>query len=156
MLLKFTLVALVCGSPAAYTWYTAPVPGSATMGPRSLLNVALPVVAPCPGIGEPTFVHVLPSSVECFTRISVLLPESWYATHALVPAVVIQGRSAPAVSRKLCVQPLGALVLAGHRVTLTPSCWPPPFGLSIRSRSVSKVVPPEVISTSASSSPSVV
>jgi len=42
-----------------------------------LLNVASPVAAPWPGIGDPTDDQVLPSSVERFTRISVLLPESW-------------------------------------------------------------------------------
>jgi hypothetical protein len=73
-----------------------------------------------------------------------------------VPAVVIQGRSAPARSMKICVQPAGAAVPAGHRVTLTPSWTPWALRLKLMLRSASSVVPAEVISTSASSSPSVV
>src|SRR5215470_1804065 len=126
------------------------------MGPRSLLNVASPVAAPWPGIGDPAACQVLPSSVERFTRISVLLAASWYESHAFVPAVVIHGRSAPALSMKMCVQPLGAVVPAGQRVTLTPSWTPLMLRLKLTFRSTSRVVPADVNLTSASSSPSVV
>src|SRR6266436_5934905 len=121
MLLKFALVAFVFGSPAAYDSYTTPVPGSATIGPIELLNVASPVAAPWPGIGEPAGDHVAPSSVERLTRISVLDCESWYESHALVPLDVIHSRSAPALSTKMCWHPPGEVVPAGQRVTLTPS-----------------------------------
>src|SRR5215472_3934543 len=57
---------------------------------------------------------------------------------------------------KICVQPAGAAVPAGHRVTLTPSWNPLPLRFKMMLRSASSVVPAEVISTSASSSPSVV
>src|SRR5258708_1084116 len=57
----------------------------------------------------------------------------------------------------MCVQALGAVDCAGHLVTLTPSCrWPVPLGLSTKLRSVSSVVPAELILTSASPSPRVV
>src|SRR6516165_1546818 len=58
----------VCGSPAAYTEYTVPVPGSATIGPAMLLNVAAPVAVPWPTIGDAAACHVRPSSVERITR----------------------------------------------------------------------------------------
>src|SRR5215469_12778203 len=70
--------------------------------------------------------------------------------------VASHGRSAPAVSRKMCVQPLGAVAPAGQRVTSTPS-WNL-FRLALRTkfRSTRSVVPADVNLTSASPSPSVV
>ena len=76
MLLKLS-VRFICGSPVAYTEYTVPVPGSATIGPAMLLNVASAVELPWPTIGDAAACHVWPSSVERITRTSALLPESW-------------------------------------------------------------------------------
>src|SRR6266705_2571988 len=98
-----------------------PLEGSATIGPIELLNVASPVAAPWPGMGEPALLQVTPSSVERLTRISVLDCESWYDTHAFVPAEVIHSRSAPETSRKTCVHAAGNVVPEGQRVTLTPN-----------------------------------
>src|ERR671923_507262 len=127
--------------------------GSATMGPCELLKVAPPVAPPCPGIGLATFVQLIPSFVERHTGISVLDPESWYERYAVVPLVVIQGRSAPEVSSAFDVQPALLVAVAGQRVTETPSCAELKFGLKMMSRSASRVVPAEVTSTSASPSP---
>jgi len=77
MLLKLLTFAFVCVSPAAYTSYSTPVPGSATIGPAMLLNVAPAVAVPWPAIGDAAACHVWPSSVERITRISALLPASW-------------------------------------------------------------------------------
>src|SRR6266545_3497111 len=153
MLLKSAVVPFwTLGWPAAKTWYTLPV-GSATIGPAVLLNVASPVTLPWPGIGLATCVHVWPSSVERQTLIRLLFPESWYDTHAFVPAVVIHGRSAPAVSSTCDVQSDGPVAEAGQRVMETPRVTKKPGLLKMMSRSVSRIVPAEVTSTSASPSP---
>src|SRR5439155_19153167 len=112
-----------------------------------------PVALPCPTIGFPTFVHVRPSSVERHTLMIELFFESWYETHALVPFVVIHWRSAPAVSSTCDVQPDGPVADAGQRVTETPSCALLKAALTTASRSASRIVPADVTSTSASSSP---
>src|SRR6266511_2913193 len=140
-------------SPAANGWYTYPVVGSATIGPIELLKVELPVVLPCPGIGLATLLHVLPSSVERQTLISVLFTESWYERYAVVPIVVIHSRSAPAVSSTFEVHCDLLVAVAGQRVTDTPSWKLLKIGSKMKSRSASRIVPAEVTSTSASPSP---
>src|SRR6266702_6808994 len=120
--------------------------GSATIGPWVLLNVASPVAAPCPGIGLPTRCQVAPSSVERWTRINELLPESWYETQTLEPLDVIHCRSTPAVSSTLVEQPLGPVALAGQFVTETPSVKALNVGLTTKSRSARCVVPVEATS----------
>src|SRR5262249_47163112 len=82
-----------------------------------------------------------------------LFCESWYDTHAVVPRCVIHGRSAPAVSSTVDVQPLGPVAVAGHRVTETPSLSCVPFAVKMMSRSLSRIVPALVTSMSASPSP---
>ena len=101
-----------------------------------------------------TLVHVWPSSVECQTVITALLPLLWYETQASVPRVVTHGRSAPVVSSRSEWQPVGPVAVAGQRVTETPSwTWFDGPPLKMMSRSASRIVPADVTSTSASPSP---
>src|SRR6266511_2817861 len=91
--------------------------------------------------------QVVPPFVDRETMMLLKLPlESWYESHALVPFTVIHGRSAPDWSRRLVVQSSGPVAAAGQRVTDTPSeklkRW-----LTMKSRSVRRMVPAEVTST---------
>jgi NAD/NADP transhydrogenase alpha subunit len=71
--------------------------------------------------GAPLGDQVCPSSVDFFVRMIELFCESCHETQAVVPTCVIQGRSAPAVSRSAVVQSPGTAADAGQRVTETPS-----------------------------------